>query len=388
MWCTGLVATQHVGSSRTRARTCVPCIGRQILNHCATREVPQLRFLKGNPIGLMNFHSRARHSWDPGDSWYGGEDVGSQGEKPSKGRPRQREEAQWSGDFDKTNLDARPCLLTEPESLLEEAWESPASTPGGGLELLKPFLSLAEPVRSESLLICSPNLTISRLGPGLKSSWRSSQEKPRAMAWGQQEEKCLECPRQRFGKPGTQVVECACTLSCSNRSSSLCQAKSKDPDTHHLSRSHKAPADETKREKTSERCLGEPASPREDSPILDHAFGTRGGPLLSQAGEGRQTPGSCLAEDLEALPHLHVNRLTVQGYRPRPEDQGSSEAHPLSWSGLLCSPRCRGSRRRTSGLDVKEDLPSGDVLRQQVEGLASTSGRLNWQQRVVPVVCS
>ena len=29
---------RHVGSSQTRARTRVPCIGRQILNHCATRE--------------------------------------------------------------------------------------------------------------------------------------------------------------------------------------------------------------------------------------------------------------------------------------------------------------------------------------------------------------
>ena len=36
----GLVAPRHVGSSRTRARTRVPCIGRRILNHCATREVP------------------------------------------------------------------------------------------------------------------------------------------------------------------------------------------------------------------------------------------------------------------------------------------------------------------------------------------------------------
>ena len=34
----GLVALRHVGSSRTRGRTRVPCIGRQILNHCATRE--------------------------------------------------------------------------------------------------------------------------------------------------------------------------------------------------------------------------------------------------------------------------------------------------------------------------------------------------------------
>ena len=40
LWRTGLVAPRHVGSSRTRARTPVPCIGRQILNHCATREAP------------------------------------------------------------------------------------------------------------------------------------------------------------------------------------------------------------------------------------------------------------------------------------------------------------------------------------------------------------
>ena len=38
LWLTGLVAPWHVGSSQTRARTCVPCIGRQIRNHCATRE--------------------------------------------------------------------------------------------------------------------------------------------------------------------------------------------------------------------------------------------------------------------------------------------------------------------------------------------------------------
>ena len=38
LWLTGLVAPQHVGSSQTRARTRVPCISRQTLNHCATRE--------------------------------------------------------------------------------------------------------------------------------------------------------------------------------------------------------------------------------------------------------------------------------------------------------------------------------------------------------------
>ena len=39
LWRAGLVALRHVGSSWTRARTHVPWIGRQILNHCATREV-------------------------------------------------------------------------------------------------------------------------------------------------------------------------------------------------------------------------------------------------------------------------------------------------------------------------------------------------------------
>ena len=37
--CTGLVALQHVGSSQTRDQTCVTCIGWQILNHWATREI-------------------------------------------------------------------------------------------------------------------------------------------------------------------------------------------------------------------------------------------------------------------------------------------------------------------------------------------------------------
>ena len=45
LWLTGPVAPRHVGSSQTRARTCVPCIGRQILNHCATREAQFSSFL-------------------------------------------------------------------------------------------------------------------------------------------------------------------------------------------------------------------------------------------------------------------------------------------------------------------------------------------------------
>ena len=45
LWLTGPVAPRHVGSSQTRARTRVPCIGRQTLNHCTTREAPFFYFL-------------------------------------------------------------------------------------------------------------------------------------------------------------------------------------------------------------------------------------------------------------------------------------------------------------------------------------------------------
>ena len=47
LWLTGPVAPRHVGSSQTRARTRVPCTGRQILNHCTTREALQM-YLMGN----------------------------------------------------------------------------------------------------------------------------------------------------------------------------------------------------------------------------------------------------------------------------------------------------------------------------------------------------
>ena len=52
LWHTGLVAPWHVGSSWTRDRNHVRCIGRQILNHCDTREVPQVPIL--SPV-LMNW---------------------------------------------------------------------------------------------------------------------------------------------------------------------------------------------------------------------------------------------------------------------------------------------------------------------------------------------
>ena len=39
-----LVAPWHVGSSPTRDQTPVPCTGRRILNHCATRKAPSTFF--------------------------------------------------------------------------------------------------------------------------------------------------------------------------------------------------------------------------------------------------------------------------------------------------------------------------------------------------------
>ena len=45
LWLTGPAAPRHVGSSQTRARTHVPRIGRQILNHCATREARDIWIL-------------------------------------------------------------------------------------------------------------------------------------------------------------------------------------------------------------------------------------------------------------------------------------------------------------------------------------------------------
>ena len=46
LWRTNLVASRHVGSSRTGTQTRIICIGRRILNHCTTREVPGCLNLK------------------------------------------------------------------------------------------------------------------------------------------------------------------------------------------------------------------------------------------------------------------------------------------------------------------------------------------------------
>ena len=54
MWRMGLVAPRHMGSSRTRARTHVPCIGRWILNHCATGEAPLLLLISSFILLLEN----------------------------------------------------------------------------------------------------------------------------------------------------------------------------------------------------------------------------------------------------------------------------------------------------------------------------------------------
>ena len=57
LWLMGLVALRHVGSSQTRARTRVPCISRQILNHCATRETL-------NTILILEIsHTRVEKGW-------------------------------------------------------------------------------------------------------------------------------------------------------------------------------------------------------------------------------------------------------------------------------------------------------------------------------------
>ena len=44
LWCVGLAASGNMDSSQTRDRTCVLCIGRQILNHWTVKEVLILIF--------------------------------------------------------------------------------------------------------------------------------------------------------------------------------------------------------------------------------------------------------------------------------------------------------------------------------------------------------
>ena len=57
----GLAAPQHVGSSQTRDRTRVSCIGRQIFNHCTTREVPI--FVLKNLFYIHNVLLKEKGMW-------------------------------------------------------------------------------------------------------------------------------------------------------------------------------------------------------------------------------------------------------------------------------------------------------------------------------------
>jgi len=54
------VASRPVGSSQTRARTCVPCTGRRILSHQTARKVPLFFFFKMSLFfsqnGLLSAH--------------------------------------------------------------------------------------------------------------------------------------------------------------------------------------------------------------------------------------------------------------------------------------------------------------------------------------------
>ena len=54
---TGPAAPRHAGSSQTRARTRVPCISRQTLNHCATREALRVCFKSQSHFTLCDFPS-------------------------------------------------------------------------------------------------------------------------------------------------------------------------------------------------------------------------------------------------------------------------------------------------------------------------------------------
>ena len=54
----GLVAVRHVESSHTMDRTRVPCVGRRILLHCATREVQMLSFKPTFSLSSFTFIKR------------------------------------------------------------------------------------------------------------------------------------------------------------------------------------------------------------------------------------------------------------------------------------------------------------------------------------------
>ena len=49
----GLVVSQYVESSWARDQTCVPCIGRRMLIHCATRKVLHISYMRLYPVLVL-----------------------------------------------------------------------------------------------------------------------------------------------------------------------------------------------------------------------------------------------------------------------------------------------------------------------------------------------
>ena len=71
----GLVAPWHVGSSQTRARTRVPCIGRQILNHCATREAPCVPTFNPDTQQCLRDPKMEVGGWGEGTGWVSSQNI-------------------------------------------------------------------------------------------------------------------------------------------------------------------------------------------------------------------------------------------------------------------------------------------------------------------------
>ena len=71
LWRTGLIAPWRVGSSWTKNQTCVPCIGRWILNHWTTREVPAFNILNRNVYKAFHVGCCPWLDFQKAESWQG-----------------------------------------------------------------------------------------------------------------------------------------------------------------------------------------------------------------------------------------------------------------------------------------------------------------------------